>query len=226
MKKGEPRAVVDRVINLYQARKESIERKCHPTLFEMAALWNESITVFQALGPNPPTEAIAAIQRRFEQGIEEIEQKYSSPSVLPQPKTFPAQTIFRDDARGPDLSRIADWIHFERHRVPLSADIQRRREKDWDSTHRLLRTVSDMEQLRCGKPIMPFKGNLEHWNMFEVLWGLGLEKLNPEELADFFDAFCPCTEEGHDPDALKKLRRRFKRAIGAELARAQNPAAG
>lgn len=36
----------------------------------------------------------------------------------------------------------------------------------------------------AGSPIRPFKGNLEHQNMFEVSWGFGIEKLSPDELSD------------------------------------------
>jgi hypothetical protein len=74
-----------------------------------------------------------------------------------------------------------------------------------------------MERIRCGKPIRPFKGNLEHQSMFESFWGFGIERLNPDELADFFDQFCPCASEGHDPDALKKHRARFARSIAPSI---------
>jgi len=78
----------------------------------------------------------------------------------------------------------------------------------------VLRTITDVEQLRCSKPIQAFKGNLEHSNMFENFLGFGLERLSPDELADFFDWFCPCGCEVHDADALKKQRVRCKRSLG------------
>jgi hypothetical protein len=76
-----------------------------------------------------------------------------------------------------DSDGIADWIHFERHRIPLENDLERRQENDWSSTSRVLRTINDLEQLRCGRPIRPFKGNLEHQSMLESFWGFGIEKL-------------------------------------------------
>jgi len=212
MKRGQPKPVVERLNDLAERRKNSIVEKCHPALFELAPLWKESIAEFQALGPNPPKELLAELERRFGRQLEEINRKYSGP-IPPQPNTFAAQTIFTNEAKGPDSVHIAEWIHFERNKIPFKDDLERRQEKDWKSTHRVLRTITDMEQLRCGKRIRPFKGNLEHSNMFENFWGFGLEKLAPEELADFFDWFCPCGCEGHDPDALKKQRSRFRRSI-------------
>ncbi|HET9305794.1 MAG TPA: hypothetical protein VFO46_07195 [Candidatus Sulfotelmatobacter sp.] len=212
MKKGQAKSVVERVENLAEKRKHSIQLKCHPVLFELAQLWKESIIEFKRLGPNAPKERLAELEQKFEKRLQESHRKYSGPNP-PAPNTFAAQTIFRNEENMSDADGIADWIHFDRHKIPLKQDLQRRQNRDWGSTSRVLRTANDMEQLRCGKPIRPFKGNLEHQNMFESFWGLGIEKLTPEELADFFDQFCPCGNEGHDPDALKKHRSRFARSI-------------
>ena len=164
------------------------------------------------MGPNLAKEQLAELQQKFEKRLDEIQAKYSGPN-LPAPKTFAAQTIFRNEENMSDADGIADWIHFDRHKIPLKHDLEGRQNRDWESTSRVLRTATDMEPLRCGKPIRPFKGNLEHQNMFENFWGFGVEKLSPEELADFFDQFCPCGNRGHDPEALKKHRARFKRSI-------------
>jgi hypothetical protein len=215
MKKGQPRPVVKRVENLAEKRKNSILKKCHPALFELAPLWKESIIEFKKLGSNAPKELLAELEQKFEKRLQEIQQKYSGPQP-PAPNTFAAQVIFRNEGNMSDRDGIADWIHFERHKIPLKNDLERRQNKDWNSTSRVLRTINDSEQLRCGKPIRPFKGNLEHQSMFDSFWGFGTEKLSPDELSDFFDWFCPCGCEGHDSDALKKHRARFKRSIEAE----------
>lgn len=216
MKKGEPKSVVRRVSALAEKRKNSIQQKCHPALFELAPLWKESITDFKRLGSNAPRERVVELERKFNNRLDEIQTKYSGPQP-PAPNTFAAQTIFRNEENMSDADGLADWIHFDRHKVPLKDDLERRQDKDWDSASRILRTASDLEQLRCGKPIRPFKGNLEHQNVFESFWGFGIEKLTPEELADFFDQFCPCGSEGHDPDALKKNRSRFARLIAPSI---------
>jgi hypothetical protein len=212
VKKGQAKPVVQRVEDLAEKRKRSIQLKCHPALFEVAPLWKESITEFKRLGSNVPKERLAELAQKFDKRLQEIQAKYSGPNP-PAPNTFAAQSIFRNEENMSDADGIADWIHFERHKIPLKQDLERRQNRDWKSTSRVLRTATDMEQLRCGKPIRPFKGNLEHQNMFDTFWGFGIERLSPEELADFFNQFCPCGSEGHDPDALKKHRARFKRSI-------------
>lgn len=92
----------------------------------------------------------------------------------------------------------------------MKVDLKKRQQKDWPASRKVLRTLSDLERLRCGQRIRPFKGDLEHSNMFQTMWGFGLEKLNPEELAYFFDWYCPCGSKEHDPEALRKQRNRFK----------------
>jgi hypothetical protein len=156
----------------------------------------------------------------LEQRLREIKQKYSGP-IPPAPNTFATQTIFSRKAlkSKSDAQGIAEMIHWERHKIPRIQDLKKMAARDWDASRRVQRTLSDLEQLRCGKgPIQSFKGDLEHRNIFETLWGFGLERLTPTELADFFDRFCPCGSEEHDTDALKKQRTRFKRAIQKAIA--------
>jgi len=160
----------------------------------------------------------AEIENKFGKGLDEIQRKYSGP-VPPPPNTFTAQILFRDVANESDAEGIAEWLHFERHRVTMKADLDERQKGSWPATQRVLRTANDLERLRCGKKIYPFKGDLEHSCMFRNLWGFGLEKLTPEELADLFDLYCPCGCEGHDPDSLKKQRNRFRDLLEEVLTR-------
>jgi len=215
MRKGEPKPLNERLEELAKKRQASIEEKCHPAIFEMAQLWKGSEIARKAMGPNPPHKLIAGIQDRVEKRLTEIHRKYSGP-VQPEPNRFAAQVIFSDEAlkSESDGIGIAESIHFQRHKTPAKRDAEKMRAKDWKASRRIQRTIADLEQLRCGQgPIEPFKGNVEHWSMFELLWGMGLEKLTPEELAIFFDKYCPCDSETHAPDTLKKLRARFKRAL-------------
>lgn len=74
-----------------------------------------------------------------------------------------------------------------------------------------IRGTEDLSGKRGG--LKWVEGNLEHSNVFETLWGFGVELLTQEELADFFDKYCPCGIDPHDPDGLKKQRARFKRIL-------------
>lgn len=56
----------------------------------------------------------------------------------------------------------------------------------------------------------PFKIDADHWDLIALGWGLGLEKLSPEELADFADWYCPWGKKNHNADNLKQLRFTFQ----------------
>jgi hypothetical protein len=217
MRKGDATSVSTRVKQIRQRierRHEEIVAKCHPAIFEIAQVWKESMTALNALGPNPPGEVVTEIRARLDTRLDEIQRKYSG-NVRPAPNTFAAQVIFSDAAlqSESDDQGVAEWIHFKRHRTPLKIDATKRRSaKDFDASRRILRTVGDLEALRCGNKIKAFKGELEHGDMFETLWGFGVEQLTPEELVIFLDEYCPCGKV-HDPDSLKKLRNRFKRSL-------------
>src|SRR5438445_7496299 len=122
MKRGQARPVVQRVEDLAKKRKNSILKKCHPALFDLAALWKESISEFKRLGSNPPKERLAELEQELDTRLQEIQAKYSGPQP-PAPNTFAAQTIFRNDENISKADGIADWIHFDRHKIPLKHDL-------------------------------------------------------------------------------------------------------
>jgi hypothetical protein len=211
MRKGEAKLNAK---SLDESRR-SIGAKCHPAMSELAQVWGDSIEALKSLGPNPSREVIAEIQNKLDERIKEIQRQYSGP-VPPAPNTFAAQTIFSKSAieSESDALGVVEWLHWERHRVSMQRDAEGMKKRDWNASRRAQRTVSDLEQLRCGRgPIQPFKVDMEHWSFFEVLWGLGIEGLTPEELAIFFGDFCPCGSETHEPESLKKQRARFRKAL-------------
>lgn len=222
MRKGEPNPSA-RVTELVQKRWGSIESKCHPAIFEIATIYKESVEARKSLGPNPPAALIEEIELRCDARLTEVFVRHSGP-VPPEPDRFAAQTVFSDvslNSLTDDYGSI-ELLHWDRHKIPFRFDAQKMERKNWDASCRVQRTIGDLEQLRCEKgPILPFKFQIEHADIFLTLWGLGIEKLSPEELADFFDRYCPCTREGHDPSALKNQRGRFRKAL--ELGK-KNPA--
>lgn len=217
MKKGDPklpRATESELRRRVEQRQEAIVAKCHPAIFELAQLWKESIAALKSLGAVPPPEILAELETRFEKRSEEIQRKYSG-NVPPEPNTFAAQIMFSGTAfeSKSDQLGVSEWLYFERHRTPLKVDVAKRSAKDYEASRRILRTAGDLEALRCNRKIQAFKGGeIEHRSMFETLWGFGLENLTPEELALFFDEYCPCGKL-HDPDALKKSRNRFRSVL-------------
>ena len=197
------------------ARWTSIQEKCHPALFEIAPLWKDFIEALRSAGPNPPKEVVEALEEDFAGRSLDINNRYPDLSQF-NTQAFVAQSVFSESAfasKSADQG-VTEWIHYERHKTPFKHDAERISERDWDASRRAQRTIADIEQLRCQKgPIKPFQGNLEHSNIFETTWGLGVEKLTQEELADYFDRYCPCGIEAHDGDALKKHRSRFQKSL-------------
>jgi hypothetical protein len=195
-----------------QTRWKSIEEKCNPAMFEMAQLWKESIEALRNAGPNPSKEAVEAIDARVSERSVELHHRYPDLALL-NSRAFIDQSIFSESAftADSDSRGVLEWLHFERHGIPFKHDEEDAMKGDWGASRRVQKTIADAEQLRCGKgPIKRFQGNLEHSNMFETMWGLGIERLTEEELAAFFDKYCPCGIESHNPDALGNHRERFQ----------------
>jgi hypothetical protein len=61
---------------------------------------------------------------------------------------------------------------------------------------------------------LKFKTDVDHFDLMIAGLDLGLESVTPNELADCFDALCPCGKE-HDPENLEKLRERIDKAFPA-----------
>lgn len=216
MRKGEPNPSA-RGAELVQKRWGSIESKCHPAIFEIATIYKESVEARKSLGPNPPAALIEEIELRCDARLTQIFVRHSGP-VPPEPDGFAAQTVFSQaslNSLSDDYGSI-ELLHWDRHKIPFRFDVQKMEGKNWDASRRVQRTIADLEQLRCGKgPIQRFKFDTEHSDLFLTLWGLGIQNLTPEELADFFDRYCPCAPEAHDPSALKNQRARFRKKIDA-----------
>jgi hypothetical protein len=82
---------------------------------------------------------------------------------------------------------LAEFLHWGCHKVPLAQDLERYKNRDGKAARRVLRTNADYEAIRCDKKRpKPFKGKIDHSNIFQFGLGLGLANLTAEELAIFF----------------------------------------
>lgn len=79
-----------------------------------------------------------------------------------------------------------------------------------ESSDQLQRIIQDGHKLRYGESVEPTKGKIDHRIMFSFGLGLGLEELTGEELATFFDTFCPTCSKEHDPESLSRQRESLK----------------
>jgi hypothetical protein len=75
-----------------------------------------------------------------------------------------------------------------------------------DSSEMMMRILEDGHKLRYGEPVAPPKGKIDHRIILDMGLGRGLENLTNEELAPFFDEFCPTCTKTHDVDSLGRQR--------------------
>jgi hypothetical protein len=211
MRKGE--AFVGRARS-GQEHEEAIKGKVHPALLEMAQLFKESIQALESLGQHAPRELTAPIEERLEKGCQEIQRRLSGPTQPPK-GYFPCETIFPlEAAQEHEEVAAAAFLHWERHKTPLDQDIERMNSGDGGASRRFQRTFADYEAIRCDqKKPKPFKGKIDHSNIFGFGLGLGLENLTGDELAIFFDRFCPGCRDAHNKDALRRQRTEFLKAM-------------
>jgi len=196
-------------------RAAAIERKIHPALPELLNALKEAEVAQKSLSASNRTpKRLQEIETQFEKELDRIQRKYSGPVQSPK-GTFGVEGIYTEGAlsSGREERAVAEYVHWHRHKKSFEKDTHEMRAKDHAASRRVQRTFRDYEMLRCGQgPIKPFKGDADHWDFFATGWGLGLEKLSPEELADFADCYCLCGEERHNADNLKQQRLRFKKA--------------
>ena len=102
------------------------------------------------------------------------------------------------------------WLCWHRTGIPLPQLVKQDEEGNWEASKKLHRVIGDYQKWRYGKlqpDDMRFKSNRDHNTIIMAGLDLGLTKLTENELADFFDALCPCGKE-HSPENLKKARAR------------------
>src|SRR2546425_12984540 len=102
-----------RVKETREKHSEEIAEKCHPAIFELAALWKEHIQRLNALGDNPP--AVAVLEARTDQRLDEILRKYSqvAPTV---PNALATLTVFSKAALTSKIDEqgIVEGLHWLR----------------------------------------------------------------------------------------------------------------
>lgn len=211
----------ERTIKAIKKRLAAIQQKVHPALPELLTAFREAEEAWKSLSVAECTpERLQNIQQQLDRELDHIQRKYSGPVQAPR-GTFGVEGIYTESALASgskEEAAVAEYVHWHRHKEPFGKDRQKMDAKNHAASRRVQRTISDYETLRCGQgPIKPFKGDADHSDFFATGWGLGLEKLSPEELADFADCYCLCGKETHNADNLKQQRLRFKKARESAL---------
>jgi hypothetical protein len=201
---------------------ESWRQKVAPFFVETANAYKEAIRAWQALGPNPPTELVAEIETHLFERTEEIRKHYPPDLVSTAPDSMFSAAFEMLHVEGPGTwppsqqemdQGFLELLYWKHYREPLWIALQKSESGDLEAYRRVTRISEDYERLRFGKgPIKAAKGNPDHSALFKLGLDLGLNRLSAEELADCFEAVCPC-RDSHDADTLKKQRSRFVKAL-------------
>jgi hypothetical protein len=205
--------------------------KLHPAFVEMADAYRKFMVEFEAIleearrseeaaGPNMSSGQklrIAArvvssrdeLTSRFDKKIAEIDNRHKP--LEPSPLCYPYLSLtdlpkeISHEER--DAQTLFEWIHWERHHESAKKDAEADSQGDLDAFERLSRTGREWRIITFKKgPIKPFQGGIYHQDLLGMglSFASGMEKLTAEELADFFDTYCPCDTEIHDSGALRK----------------------
>jgi len=105
------------------------------------------------------------------------------------------------------ITPLKEFDAEHRFREPLQQIAEEHTFGKFESTKKFLRLEADWQSVRYGSGLPPFKGNIDHRILMIYGLGYGLENATADELAEFFDMFCPCESETHDADDLRKLRK-------------------
>lgn len=190
-------------VGRYKIRKPRIDWRAmvNPIFLEAAISLREARA-------SQPREQMADFLTR----VDELYKKYST---LPE---TPAHMIYGTLGKWSNPPQqlgevILSWLHWNRFRIPLWQDTTKAGSGDVSASKRITETVIDYDARRSDPNWKPsFRTDLEHAEMFELEFGLGLEKLTEEQLAECFDALCGCGKT-HSSDALRKYRKRFARDL-------------
>lgn len=190
-----------------EKKRAAIAEKVHPALPPMLRGYGEALNAVKAMGKNPPNELVMEIEARMVRELRKLAQEYPEVPIS-------ALALIHPDLPDPEKAvdegkAIPEVLHFNRHLKPLKTDLDSANRGDKQALKRVHRTLQDVVTLHCAQgPLKPTKADLDHTNIFMFGWGMGLEKLTYEELAEFFDQNCWCGK-CHDADALRKQARRI-----------------
>jgi hypothetical protein len=197
----------------FEIRLAEIQRECDGKL--------------ASYGPNPPNERrseVGTVYRAKTVLLEayldkKLRETQARHRATPFNKLAYSYFDFSKHQDTPDdiLQRIFEYMHWERHGESFRKTSHLIGEGDVDALRRVQRTDEDRFRVYAGKgPIKKYQGDIVHRQILELILCFEMTPLTEEERADCADDYCACGKT-HDPDALDKQYRRFKKQLQASL---------
>jgi len=198
---------------------ETFRTKLQPSYLRFAEIYRDAVRELkeiQKLGLSRErlNEATGNLGRKItEQMIRELAP--ITPADLPDLAGSDAfynaafEILESEDATRAHEIAILEFDAENRYHQPFLSIAKSHANGDKHATAKFYRLLLDRENVRYGCGLPGFKGNIDHRILMSCGLGSGLENLSAEELAAFYDEFCPCRVDGHDSDDLRKLRKRI-----------------
>ncbi len=190
-------------------------------------MYRELVRSLNAMGGKPAPGQASEICARAVRRIMDLRKRYpdlpegSYSVICVGSPELPFEEAGRQLPRSKS-KELLEWLCWNRYRKPLWQIALEDAAGDREASKRIERIIADGNRLRYGEGIASFKSHLDHSALLHMGFPLGLDKLTAEELADCFEAVCPCEIE-HTADGLKKQRKRLLADIEAAKKWEENP---
>jgi hypothetical protein len=195
----------------FEERWSKIERECKQGL-ETAAGANAPEIKQQVL--EYFRERVRELSRETDEKLVDIDKRYKPFSF--NPLAFSYLTL---DPPSSDAEGIFEWLHFQRHGEGYWTTAMKDANGEIGAWDRISRTEKDFRIAVLGQgPIKPFRFDVEHRQLLELIICFEDQRLTAEELAHCVDCYCACGREHHEVNTLKRLRARLEADLRTGIA--------
>jgi hypothetical protein len=149
---------------------------------------------------------VSELSRETDEKLIDIDKRYKPFSF--NPLAFSYLTL---DPPSPDAEGIFEWLHFQRHGEGFWTTAMKDANGEDGAWDRISRTEKDFRIAVLGQgAIKPFRFDVEHRQLLELIICFEEQRLTAEELAHCVDCYCGCCTEHHEANTLKRLRARLE----------------
>ena len=193
-------------------------KKVHPAFVEMMEQFQQNVPLSRSSWREDREKAqewAKNAEREFRMKGREIGEQFRRAGIVLH--DF-AGKILDLDLEGPAVREVSDeqfmlsWLSWYKFGKTWRQLQHERNAGKWKASQQILAVLKDHEKWKFDKldpNDLAFKMDRPHFILMAFGLDFGLDKLTLSELADCFDALCPCGIEQHDPENLRKLKARI-----------------
>jgi hypothetical protein len=198
----------------FEKRWSKIERECRQGL-ETAAGANAPEIKQQVL--EYFWERVRELWRETDEKLVDIDKRYKP--FLFNPLAFSYLTL---DPPSSDAEGIFEWLHFQRHGEGYWTTAMKDANGEVGAWDRISRTERDFRLAVRGQgSVKPFRFDVVHQQLLELVISFENERLTAEELVECFDSYCGCGRKHHDLSTLRRMRARLEEDLRTSIAQGE-----